>query len=462
MSAAPIRVRDARVGVIGLARSGAAVARLMAREGARVYASDVADGEKPAAAAEALRTEGIDAEVGGHDRGRLAACDWIVVSPGVPPAATVLQDPDVRSRPIYGELEVASWFARAPITAITGTNGKTTTTELLGAIARGAGLEASVAGNVGRAFSAAVLEDGEVDWYVLEVSSFQLGRIEMFRPKVAVVLNLTADHLDRYTGMEEYARDKARIAENQGADDHLCLNAEDPALASFGAGRRVRRHWFHRYAPVERGAMVEEGWIALAGEPSAGRVLQVGRLEIPGEHNLQNALAATLAASLMGIGREAIAEGLAHFTGVRHRLETVAVHEGVTYVNDSKATNVESTEVGLKAFDAPLIVILGGRHAGAPYGPLKPHLAARARRVLAIGEAAGRIAAELGDVVPVDLAETLENAVEIAHALARPGDVVLLSPACKSYDQFRDFEERGERFRSLVQGRAVAGREAIR
>ena len=444
-------VEGARVGVLGLGRSGRAVARLLAARGARVYASDASAGSAPAAAARELGREGIDAEAGNHDTRRLAGCDWIVTSPGIPPDAAVFQDPGVAGRRIVSEIEVASWFAEAPIAAVTGTNGKTTTTALLGEVARSGGVRASVAGNIGRAFSEAVLEDPAPAWFVIEVSSFQLARIETFRPRVAVVLNLTPDHLDVYPSMAEYAADKARIAANMGAGDSLCLNAEDAALAPFGSGRPLERHAFDRRRLVARGAWVDEGWIALAGEADSGRVLPAAELGIPGAHNLQNALAATLAGSLIGVRRPAIARALAEFRGVPHRLETVAEIGGVRFVNDSKATNIDSALVALEAFDAPLVVILGGRHKQAPYAPLAATLAERGRRVLAIGEAADRIAAELGGSVEVEKATTLERAVARGAEIALPGDVVLLSPACSSYDQFENYEQRGDRFRELVQ-----------
>ena len=452
MSRAPIAVAGARVGVLGLGRSGRGVARLLAARGAQVYASDSSSGPAASAAAGELARGGIDAEAGGHDSRRLAACDWIVTSPGIPPLAPVFHDPAVAARTIVSEIEVASWFAEAPIAAVTGTNGKTTTTALLGEVVKAGGIRASVAGNIGRAFSEAVLEDPAPDWFVIEVSSFQLARIRSFRPQVAVVLNLTPDHLDVYPSMAAYAADKARIAENMGAGDSLCLNAEDRALDAFGAGRPVERHSFHRRQSVERGAWVEDGWIALSGETDSGRVLPAAELGIPGAHNLQNALAATLAGSLIGVPRTEIASALAEFRGVPHRLETIAEIGGVRFVNDSKATNVDSALVALEAFEAPLVVILGGRHKQAPYAPLAPALAARGRRVLAIGEAAGRIAAELGASVDVEEVETLESAVRRAAEVALPGDVVLLSPACSSYDQFANYEERGERFRELVRG----------
>jgi UDP-N-acetylmuramoylalanine--D-glutamate ligase len=438
--------------VLGLGKSGTAVARLLADRGAEIYASDVSTGAAVAAAAAAIAGRRVAVELGRHDLARLSACDWIVTSPGIPPRAPILSDPAVTARPIYSEIEVASWFAAAPIAAVTGTNGKTTTTALLGEVARAGGIRVGVAGNIGRAFSEAVLEESGLEWYVIEVSSFQLARIDTFRPRVAVVLNLTPDHLDVYDSMAAYAADKARIAENMGAGDHLCLNAEDPGLESFNPGRSVECHFFHRRQPVERGAHVEGGWIALAGEADAGPVIPVASLAIPGAHNLQNALAATVAGSLMGVPRAAIGSALAEFRGVSHRLETVAEIGGVRFVNDSKATNVDSTLVALEAFDAPLVVILGGRHKNAAYAPLAGALARRGRRVLAIGEAADRIADELGDSTPVEKVGTLDQAVRRAAEIAAPGDVVLLSPACSSYDQFANFEERGNRFRELVAG----------
>ncbi|CAN5808933.1 UDP-N-acetylmuramoyl-L-alanine--D-glutamate ligase [soil metagenome] len=445
-----IRIAGARVGVLGLGRSGAAVARLLADQSAEVYASDLSSAGVVAAAAAELEGPRVSVELGRHDADRLGRCDWIVTSPGIPPRAAVLADPRVTARPVFSEIEVASWFAAAPIAAITGTNGKTTTTELLGAVARAGGSSAVVAGNVGRAFSRALLEEPAPAWYVIEVSSFQLARIATFRPRVAVVLNLTPDHLDVYDSMDAYSADKARIVENMGSGDDLCLSAEDPALEAFGAGRAVARHFFDRRRPVACGAHVEDGWIALAGEADAGRVLPAESLKIPGAHNLQNALAATLAGSLMGVPRAAIADALAAFSGVPHRLETVAEIGGVRFVNDSKATNVDSARVALQAFDAPLIVVLGGRHKMAPYAPLAAELERRGRRVLAIGEAADRIADELGGAVPVEKVGTLDRAVARAAEIARPGDIVLLAPACSSYDQFASFEERGERFRRLV------------
>lgn len=460
MNDPPVQVDGARVAVLGLGRSGTAAARLLQRMGASVYASDVSASDQVALAARTLADEGIEASAAGHDRELLADCDWIVVSPGIPPDAEILVAPPVCDRPLFSEIEVAWWFARAPVAAVTGTNGKTTTTALLGAVAQTGGISVSVAGNIGRAFSTAVLEDCDVEWYVLEVSSFQLARIETFKPRVAVVLNLTADHLDTYPDVHSYAQDKARIAMNQDRGDHLCLNGEDGALSDFGSGQSVTRHWFHRYESVERGAWVDDGWITLTGEAYSGPIVKTAALKIPGQHNVQNALAATLAAELMGVEPTAISSGLASFGGVEHRLERVGVVDGVTFVNDSKATNVESVTVALEAFDQPLIVILGGRHKGSSYAPLARLLEARARHVLAIGESGPQIVSELGGVVDVTDVGTLERAVELARELARPGDLVLLSPACSSYDQFVNYEARGEQFRQLVA--AAAKREVVR
>lgn len=460
MTVPPVPVDGAMVGVLGLGRSGVGVTRLLTDRGARVYASDTSDRPAVRRAVERLDGGPVAAEFGRHDVDRLARCDWLVVSPGIPPSAAALADSAVSALPAFSEPEVASWWIDVPITAITGTNGKTTTTAMIGELGATAGRRIGVAGNIGRALSAAVLEEERIEWWVVEVSSFQLGRIATFRPHVAIVLNLTPDHLDVYDDVAAYAADKARIAENQGPDDHLGLNAEDPELATLFEMAAATRHGFDRTGPVERGAMVEDGWITLAGEPVEGRVLAVDDLPLPGHHNVQNALAAALAGSLMGLEAEAIAAGLRSFSGVPHRLEVVAEIDGVRWVNDSKATNIESALVGLEAYDRPLIAIVGGRHKGSSYRALAPTLEGRARRVLAIGEAADRIAGELDGTVDVEVVGTLETAVERARELAERGDVVLLSPACSSYDQFESYEERGDRFRELVRhpvGSATGG-----
>jgi len=459
MTVPPVPVEGARVGVLGLGRSGIGATRLLAARGARVYASDVSDREEVRRTAAELDGEGVTARAGGHDLDRLAACDWLVVSPGIPPDAPVLSRSGIERLPVFSEVEVASWWIDAPIAAVTGTNGKTTTAAWLGALGAAGGRRFVVAGNIGRALSEAVLDEEPPEWWVVEVSSFQLGRIFSFRPRVAVVLNLSSDHLDVYGTVAAYAADKARIAENQGHDDHLCLNAEDPALENLFASGAATRHGFHRSAPVPRGATVEEGWITLVGEPVEGRVVSVGEVSLPGSHNLQNALAAALAGSLMGLPMDALADGLRTFGGVPHRLEVVAESDGVVWVNDSKATNVESALMGLETFDRPLVVILGGRHKGSPYEPLKPALECRARRVLAIGEAADTIARELGETVDVEVVGTLEAAVERARAIARVGDTVLLSPACSSYDQYASYEERGDEFRHLARGGRPVAKE---
>lgn len=452
MTVPPVPVEGARVGVLGLGRSGVGVTRLLASRGAHVYASDVSDREEVRRAAAMLDGEDVTARAGGHDHDRLAACDWLVVSPGIRPDAPILSWPGIEGLPGFSEVEVASWWIDAPIAAITGTNGKTTTAAWLGALGKAGGRDFIVAGNIGRALSEAVLDEKPPEWWVVEVSSFQLARIFSFRPRVAVVLNLSPDHLDVYGSVAAYAADKVRIAENQEHDDHLCLNAEDPALEDLFVSAAAMRHGFHRSTPVPRGATVEGEWITLVGEPVGGRVVPVGEVSLPGNHNLQNALAAALAGSLMGLSVDAIATGLRAFGGVPHRLEVVAEADGVVWVNDSKATNVESALMGLETFDRPLVVILGGRHKGSSYGPLKPALERRARRVLAIGEAADTIARELDGTVDVEVVGTLGAAVERARAIVRAGDAVLLSPACSSYDQYASYEERGDAFRELARG----------
>jgi UDP-N-acetylmuramoylalanine--D-glutamate ligase len=301
--------------------------------------------------------------------------------------------------------------------------------------------------------SEVVLADRLLDWVVCEVSSFQLGTTETFHPRVAVLTNLSPDHLDRYSSFAAYAADKERIAANLGPEDALVLNADDPGSRDFAPRARASRWWFTTGSPERPGVGVARGQLVQLDAGGATRgVAPVPEIRLRGPHNLQNALASSLAALLMGVGPEAVAAGLREFAGVPNRLEEVARVDGVLFVNDSKATNVDAACWALRSFEGPLHLILGGRHKGSPYAPLVPEMAGKVKEVLALGEARERIARELSPHVPVRLVDTLEAAVGAAFRAAVGGDVVLLSPACSSYDMFRDYEERGEVFRRAVQG----------
>jgi UDP-N-acetylmuramoylalanine--D-glutamate ligase len=450
---APIRPRSVEglgVAVLGLGRSGRAAARLaLARGAAWVHASDTSDAEPQRAAAAELAGLGARVELGRHDGAVLARADVVVLSPGIPAARTPLAG--LPSARVVGELELASWYLRSPCAAVTGTNGKTTTTAWLAAMGEAAGLVTPAAGNIGRPLSDVALEADAPDWIACEASSFQLAATESFHPRVAVLTNLAPDHLDRYATFAEYVADKEAVARNLEPGDALVVNGDDPASGTFAPRSRAARHVFTTGRPAGPGIGVVRGTITqLEAGGGEVRIAPAAVVSLPGPHNLQNGLAAALAARLLGVPPDAVAHALAAFRGVPHRLEEVARVDGVRFVNDSKATNVEAAIRALRSFDGPLHLILGGRHKGSPYTPLLREMAGKVRAVYAIGEAADRIARELGGEVPVRRPGTLERAVEEAFRAAAGGDTVLLSPACSSYDQFTDYEARGEAFRRLA------------
>jgi len=413
--------------VVGLAKSGVAAARLLRKLGATVLVTDKSASARSSPMRKLL-PRGTEMEAGAEtffDR----AIDLIVVSPGVPwnhPRLTAARRHGI---PVWPELELG-WrnVKPAKTVAVTGTNGKTTTTALIGHLLKSAGKSVLLGGNIGTPLSALAGRVKESTCLVLEVSSYQLEGHETFHPDVALFLNLTPDHLARHGTMAGYAKAKARIFENQGRGDTAVLNAADP--------------WCRRVARGVRGKKVLF--------PSATLERLAGAIRLPGRHNLENAMAASAAAMALGISERAISRGLATFKGVAHRIQTVATKHGVTFVNDSKSTNVDSTSVALKSFEQPLWLILGGQHKGAPYTPLAGLVRRHVREILTIGEAAPLIRRDLGKAVTVSPHRTLDRAVKAAAAKASPGDIVLLSPACASFDQFRNFEHRGDEFVRFV------------
>ncbi|HEY8484538.1 MAG TPA: UDP-N-acetylmuramoyl-L-alanine--D-glutamate ligase [Longimicrobiales bacterium] len=445
-----------RVAILGLARSGRAAAELALAVGDRVFASDASDSAEVRDAAEAVRRAGGEAEVGGHTIERLAECDVLVVSPGIPPTAPVLRDPRIRRLPRISELEYAFQHLRSPVIAVTGTNGKSTTAALTGHLLQAAGLDAPVAGNIGLALSVVALRESAPDWVVVEVSSFQLADIESFAPRIGVVTNVSPDHLDRYPSVEAYYADKARLFANATPESRWVLNGEDPEVLRLAGGAPGRRYLFRvRTAPAagEYGGFVSrDGELVLRLEEGEAALVAVDELRLLGEHNRANALAAALAAVLAGAGLDAVREGLRTFKGLEHRLQVVAEKGGVLWVNDSKATNVASTRVALRSTTRPTVLLLGGRHKGEPYSHLLPELTERVKVVVAYGEAAPIVEADLRGRVRVERVDgPFEAVVARAAELAAPGDVVLLSPACASYDMFANYEERGRRFAELVE-----------
>lgn len=438
-----------RVLVVGLARTGLVTALFSAGYGAKVTATD----EKPEAelteVATKLREAGVKVELGGHRPEIFAEQDLIVLSPGVPAKLPQLEEARAHGIPVWSEIELAWRLLRGKLIAITGSNGKTTTTSLVGHILKTANIPTLVGGNIGVPLLALVESSMDTTVTVAEISSFQLEAIEAFRPEIGVLLNLTPDHLDRHASFEDYAHAKMRMFENQLERDAAVLNADDPEITRRMPARG-HIYWFSRQKRVAEGAYLREGQILFRMD---GTEVALGRREdIPlrGEHNVENVLAACAAAFLAGADPAAIAHGVKSFQGVEHRLEFVAEVGGVNYYNDSKATNVDATLKAIEAFPGPLIVILGGKDKGSPYAPLREPLRERARLAIVIGAAAQKIASDLGDAVTLEEAGTMDRAVRIAHEHAKPGDTVLLAPACSSFDQFENYEHRGRVFKELV------------
>ncbi len=445
--------------VVGLARSGVAAARVAVARGAEVT---VTDRRGPSELARALEDLGgsVRLALGGHDPAHFTGADLIVVSPGVPLSLAELEEARRRGVPVIGEVELAARLLPRglPIVGITGTNGKSTTTALAGALLS-RDRPTFVGGNLGTPLCELVLSGERVDAAVVELSSFQLEGIERLRPTVAAILNVTPDHLDRYPDLRAYALAKARIFMNQERGDLAIANARDPLALSLAASTRGEVVTFGLGPAESRSIRADEATrrIVLSPGDGAGEMYAVRSRALRGRHNLENAMAAILCARAMGVPGQAIQDGLDSFRGLPHRLELIRERQGVEWVNDSKATNVDSTQVALAAFPAghpSVILILGGRGKRAPYLPLRPLFTDRVKALLTIGEDAPAIERDLAIAAPTENVGTLEAAIRRADALARPGDAVLLSPACASYDQFRSYEHRGDTFRQLVESLA--------
>ena len=437
-------VRGKKVTVFGMGKSGLATCRLLQERGAEVRAADNADPARLAPAAEELGSLGIP--LLGQSGVALEGCKLAVLSPGVPPDLPLFDQARASGIPILGDVEVASWFLRGPILGVTGSNGKTTVTALCGHLLQQCGIPCQVGGNIGTPLAAMVSTSESQKWNVLELSSFQLETSETLRVHVALALNVTPDHLDRHHTFEAYAAAKARIFRNQTAEDYAVLNRENQTAAGYAACTRASVHWFNAGGPVERGFWMEGGQLFADGEPW----MPATEIPLRGRHNVENVLAAACAAHLAGAGLPSLRAAVRTFPGVEHRIEFVRRTNGVDYYNDSKATNVDATIKALESFDRGLWVILGGKDKQSDYRPLIPLLQQRAERVLLIGAASPLIASHLGSQVPWVECGDLAGAIEYASARARQGDTVLLAPACASFDQFKDYQERGRVFKQLV------------
>jgi UDP-N-acetylmuramoylalanine--D-glutamate ligase len=451
-----------KVLVVGLARTGVAVALFSAGYGATVTATDEKPEAQLAETAARLRDAGVKLELGGHNAASFLDQDLIVVSPGVPAKIPPLEQSRAKGIPVWSEVELAWRFLRGKLVAITGSNGKTTTTSLVAHILKTAEIPILVGGNIGVPLLALVERSLDTTVTVAEISSFQLETIEAFRPEIGVLLNLSPDHLDRHATLDEYARAKMRMFQNQLDRDAAVLNADDPEVTRRMPSK-PHIYWFSRQKRVAEGAFLRDDQILFRADGAETVLARREDIPLRGEHNVENVLAACAAAYLAGASPAAIAAGVKSFPGVEHRLEFVAEVSGVAFYNDSKATNVDATLKAVESFPGALIVILGGKDKGSPYAPLREPLAKRARLAILIGAAAEKIAADLEGAVPFEHAGTLDVAMEIALQRARPGDTVLLAPACASFDQFENFEHRGRLFKELVarlENKSAAGAAA--
>jgi UDP-N-acetylmuramoylalanine--D-glutamate ligase len=450
-----MKLEGAKVVVVGMARSGVAAVDLLLEKGARVRAVDSKVVSK------------VIEKQGTEDRGQAPVkiepqsaaafvdADLIVLSPGVPADLDIVKAARSRGVRVIGDLELASWFLRGDIIGITGSNGKTTTTALTGHILEASGIAAQVGGNIGRPPAAMVKTSRDGQWNVLELSSFQLETTESFRARIGAALNVTPDHLDRHYTLEQYADAKARLFTNQCQEDFAVLNADDPICRSYADRGPATPVWFSSSDRISPGAYLENGQIILDGEPlfHDERVMPCSEVRMRGMHNLENTMAAAVMARLAGATPEQIRAAVATFPGVEHRLEFVRETGGVEWFNDSKATNVDAALKAIAAFEGGVWIILGGKDKNSDYTVLAGPLQSKARGVLLIGAAADKIAVQLKEaapMIPIVRCGTLDAAVQEAHKRARPGDTVLLAPACASFDQFENFEHRGRVFKELV------------
>ena len=440
-------VEGKKVMVLGLARTGIAAARFLAERGADVTVSDRRTEADLAREIAGLGDAPIDLRLGGEDSAWLENIDILIPSPGVPQENPLLQAAARRGIEILSEIELGYRFMRAPLIAITGTNGKSTTTSLIGAMLKAAGANAFVGGNIGAALIGFAGKDW--DWGVVEVSSFQLEWVKDFRPRIAILLNLSEDHLDRYASFADYGAAKERIFAAQEPNDVAILNRDDPLVWRMRERIRSRIVSFG-WSSVEQGVYAANDEIVWRGTGAEER-FPLARVKIQGVHNVENLMAAIAAAKAAGVAQAAVQNAIENFAGLEHRLEFVREKNGVRYYNDSKGTNVGAVIKSLASFSAPIILLAGGVDKGGDYAPLADELRRTVKKLILFGAAKEKIRATLGHLTETVVVESLDAAVREAAASARQGDVVLLSPACSSFDMFRDYTERGKKFRSLVQ-----------
>jgi len=444
-----MQIKDQHIVVAGLGRTGRALVRFLARRGARITVTDSAPVGELSDALTEIREFGealVGTALGGHDPAVFASADMIVLSPGVPHTLPPIRQAEEKGIPVIGEIELAFRFMKTPIVAITGTNGKSTATLLAGEMLKDAGFRVFVGGNLGTPLIAYADADDTADFAVAEVSSFQLDTIDRFRPQVAVLLNITADHLDRYADFEAYIRSKGRIFENQTGKDAAVVNRADPATEKLLPGLRARLLPFNAGPSDAAGAAVGEEYVEFRVPGQAPHTLDCRRIPLIGAHNRENIAAAGLAALAAGASFASIRQTAGAFHGLPHRMTPVATIDGVHYIDDSKATNVDAVVRALASFSTPVILIMGGREKGGSYAALKPLFSGRVKHLVVLGKAARTIESALGDAAPTRRAASMAEAVRIAKRHASAGDTVLLSPACASFDMYESYAQRGDDF----------------
>lgn len=452
--------------VVGLGVTGTALARFLKKRGAVVRVTDQAPEERLGVRAQKLKEMGISLELGPHRSQTFKKADLVVLSPGVPHTIEPVLRAKARGVPVLGEIELASRFIHEPILAVTGTNGKTTTTEILGSMLKNSGFNVFVGGNIGTPLIGYVDAQQKADFIVAELSSFQLDTIDTFRPKIGVLLNITADHLDRYPNFDAYAASKIRIFKNQQPGDIAVLNGSDPLVRLLTRPLKSTKLYYASLNNEEKGAVINGTriWFRFNASkkqdhsgPTANLAscdqsfLNVSKLKLKGRHNLENAAAAALAAVAAGALPQTVQQALNRYQGAAHRLEHIDTIHGVEFINDSKATNVDAVIRAVQSFNKPVVLIMGGLDKGGNFQALREVLARHVRKLIVMGKAAALIESALGDTVPTISVATMADAVKQAYRFVSPGSVILLSPGCASFDMYHNYAQRGEDFRSTVE-----------
>lgn len=445
-----MELKGKRVLVVGLAKTGLALIHFLINQRAKILVSERKGAEEFKKIQESLSGLEIDWEFGGHSLPFFLKAELIVVSPGVPLNTEPLPKAQKQGLPIVSEVELAYWFLKKPLIAITGTNGKTTTTTLVGQMLQSSQKEVFVGGNIGVPLIDFVAGPQRAEWVVAEISSFQLEAIRKFRPHIAALLNISEDHLDRYANFQEYIAAKAKIFTNQQKEDYAVLNADDPLTFKLAATLPSNVFLFSTQRSVPLGCFLEDGAIIFRGEEGAKERFSLRNLKVKGAHNLENLMAAIIVSRICGCPSLAIQQVINDFPGLEHRMELVGEIKGVKFFNDSKGTNVGAVIKSLMSFEEPIILIAGGKDKGGDYAPLRSLIAAKVKGLALIGEAQGRMEQALGGLTKTVCLATLEEAVAWAFTQATAGDVILLSPACSSFDMFANYQERGQRFKEIV------------